>query len=199
MGEGNVEFLTDRQNFIKIGFKHNSFEFPPSPTPHIWNFIPPLRIVITMLEQLISQWGIFGLLPASFIGSTIFIPFAIEFFFPALLASGVDPYLIVITAGIGSTIGTFVNYWLGHVGSRYIKKRVDSQRMEKAKKMMDRYGWFGLLLIITIPLPLPVDGVTIIPGITRMNFLWFSLIIFFGKTLKYAFFVGLLNGLLLLI
>jgi len=152
-----------------------------------------------MLEQLIQQWGIFGLLPASLIGSTIFVPFAIEFFFPALLASGADPNLIVITAAVGSTLGTFVNYWLGYAGSRYIKKRVDDQRMERAKRLMDRYGWFGLLLVITIPLPLPVDGVTIIPGITRMNFPRFSLVIFFGKILKYAFFVGLLNGLLLLI
>jgi len=46
---------------------------------------------------------------------------------------------------------------------------------------------------------MPVDGVTIIPGITRMNFLWFSAVIFFGKLLKYAFFVGLLNELLLLV
>ena len=155
--------------------------------------------VIIFLTEMISHWGIFGLLPVSIIGSTIFVPFAVEFFFPALLASGVDPYFIVITAAIGSTLGTFVNYWLGHAGSRYVKRRMDGKRVEKATNLMNRYGWFGLLFIITIPLPIPVDGVTIIPGIARMNFLWFSAVVFFGKLLKYAFFVGLLNGLLLLI
>lgn len=155
--------------------------------------------VIIFLADMISQWGIFGLLPVSLIGSTIFVPFAVEFFFPALLASGVDPYLIVITAAIGSTLGTFVNYWLGHAGSRYVKRKVDGEGVEKATKLMNRYGWFGLLFIITIPLPIPVDGVTIIPGIARMNFLWFSVVVFFGKLLKYAFFVGLFNRLLLMI
>jgi len=152
-----------------------------------------------ILVDMINQWGIFGLLPVSLIGSTIFVPFAVEFSFPALLATGVDPHPIVITAAIGSTLGTFVNYWLGHAGSRYVKKKIDRKHTKKAKRLMNRYGWFGLLLIITIPLPLPVDGVTIIPGIARMNFLWFSAVIFFGKLLKYAFFVGLLNELLLLV
>jgi len=155
--------------------------------------------VIIFLAEMIGRWGVFGLLPVSIIGSTIFVPFAIEFFFPALLASGVDPYLIVITAGVGSTLGTFVNYWLGHAGSRYVKKKVDGEKVEKATTLMNRYGWFGLLFIITIPLPIPVDGVTIIPGIARMNFLWFSVVVFLGKLLKYAFFVGLLNELLLLV
>ncbi len=154
--------------------------------------------VIIFLAGIVKQWGILGLLPISLIGSTIFVPFAVEFFFPALLAAGADPFSIVIIAGIGSTLGTFVNYWMGYVGSGYIKKKIDDHKVERAKRLMDRYGWFGLLLVITIPLPLPVDGVTIIPGITRMNFLWFSAVIFSGKIIKYAFFVGLLDGLLLL-
>lgn len=150
-----------------------------------------------MLETIISQYGLFGFFLASFIGSTIFLPFAVELFFPIPIAYGLNPYLIVIVTTLGALLGTWINYALGVTGSRIIEKRMDQGKINHAKRIMDRYGWFGLFIIIALPLPipLPVDPITIIPGITRMNFLEFSIVVFLGKLTKYSIFIGLLDTL----
>lgn len=146
--------------------------------------------------SMIMGYSLLGLFVTAVIGSTIFIPFSVEFLFPLFIAPGVGPYQIVLVASLGSLIGTWVNYWLGAIGAKIIKRRVSGEKIGKAKRLMDRYGWFGLLVIITVPLPIPVDGVTVVPGITRMNFLWFSIVVFAGKVLKYSLFVRLLDQIL---
>jgi len=152
------------------------------------------------LKLIMPKYGYLGVFIASFLGSTIFVPFAIEFFLPPLKLISMDPMLIVIAASFGSMAGTWVNYALGFIGSEIIERRVDHGRIEHAKHLMNRYGWFGLFIILIIPFPLPVDPVTIVPGITRMNFLEFSIVILTGKLIKYSmylevfsFIIGLLH------
>ena len=150
-----------------------------------------------MLETFILHYGLFGVFLASFLGSTIFLPFAIELFFPILMAYGLNPYLILITTTLGALFGTWVNYALGLIGSRIIEKRMDQGKINQAKHIIDKYGWLGLFVVIALPLPvpIPVDPITIIPGITKMNFLEFSIVVFLGKLSKYSIFIGLLDTL----
>lgn len=150
-----------------------------------------------MFQDLIIQYGpLLGLFISALIGSTVFIPFSVEALFPLLIRSDVDLYLIVIFASIGSLIGTVVNYLLGCLGSEIIERKVDASKMAHAKKTMDKYGWPGLFIILFLPLPLPVDSLTIFPGIARMNFIEFSIVVFLAKLAKYSLIVGLFNGLL---
>ena len=151
-----------------------------------------------MFQDLIIQYGsLIGLFISSLIGSTIFIPFWVEAPLVGLIKLGVNPYLVVIVASIGSLIGTIVNYLLGYLGSGIIKRKVDAGKMDHAKKMMDKYGWSGLFVIIL--LPLPVDPITIFPGIARMNFIEFAIVVFLAKLAKYSLIVGLFNSLLSLL
>lgn len=152
-----------------------------------------------MLESIpliLSQYGFFGLFIASFLGSTIFLPFAVELVIPPLLFYLKNPYLVVFTVALGSSLGTCVNYGLGFLGASTIKKRVSKERIEHARKLTNKYGWPGLLFIIALPIPgLPVDPLTIFPGIARMNFHEFVVVIFLGKLIKYSIFVGLFDSL----
>ena len=94
-------------------------------------------------------------------------------------------------------MGTCVNYGLGFLGARLIQKRISPQRLKRAREITNKYGWPGLLFIIALPFPgLPVDPITIFPGMARMNFYEFIIVIFFGKLIKYSIFVGLFKGLL---
>lgn len=154
--------------------------------------------VFAALTGLVTAYGIFGLFLAAFLGSTIFIPFSVEALLPLLIKANVDLYRIVIVASIGALLGTWVNYLLGYYGSEYIKKKVGEEKISKAKEAMDKYGWPGLFIVIftPVPLPIPVDPITIIPGLARMNFFRFSVVVFIAKLARYSFFVGILNGLL---
>jgi membrane protein YqaA with SNARE-associated domain len=149
------------------------------------------------LEILVHQYGLFGLLAASFFSSTIFFPIPVE---PFLIT--VTPFFnsifVVIVASIGSLLGTSVNYGLGFfLGAKTINKKVSKEKLDQAKRLTNRYGWSGLLFIIALPIPgIPVDPITIVPGIMRMNFLEFATVVFMGKLIKYSLFVGLFNELL---
>lgn len=153
---------------------------------------------IFVLTSLVHSYGLTGLFISSLIGSTIFIPFSVEAMIGIVIGAGFDPYIIVLVAALGALIGTLFNYSLGYFASGYVKKYLGEQTILKAKNVMDKYGWPGLFAIIAIPLPLPVpvDPITIIPGLTRMNLMEFSAIVFTAKLFRYALFVGLCAGLL---
>ena len=142
------------------------------------------------ITGVIESYGLLGLFIYSFIGSTIFLPASIDLVLPVVLKTGISPYLILITATFGSLLGTWVNYYLGYMGSKIIDRFVKEEKVIKTKKLMDRYGCAGLLGIMVIP-AFPVDPITILCGISRMNFVEFTIVVFLGKLLKYSFVIGI--------
>lgn len=144
------------------------------------------------LHALVLEYGLLGLFFSTLIGSTIFLPFSAEPILLIVLKLGLDPYAILFTATIGSVIGTLVNYTLGYYGAGFIRDHVNNQRAHETKKWVDRYGWMGLLALLVLPLPLPVDPVTILFGVARMNLLEFTATVFLGKLVKYSIVLELL-------
>ena len=61
-----------------------------------------------MLDLLVD-YGPIGMLIASFIAGSVF-PFSSEAVMLAMLAAGVDPWELVITASIGNVAGSMFNY-----------------------------------------------------------------------------------------
>ena len=152
------------------------------------------RPVIDLLISLVQHYGILGLFASALIGSTIFIPFSVEAAILVLIPTHANPYLLILVATAGALIGTWINYAIGFYASELAEKKIGPQNIEKAKNFMNKWGWPGLFLIVFIPTPIPTDPVTIIPGITRMNFLEFTIVILLAKILRYAVLVGLLEG-----
>lgn len=150
------------------------------------------------LKQLVEQYGLTGILISSFIGSTIFVPLSVELLLPILIKAHINLYLIIIFASVGALVGSWVNYAFGCFGYNLVKARIGTDKLEKASRIMDKYGTFGLFFIIFVPLPLPipVDPITVIPGIAKMDFTKFSIVVFLAKLFWYALVVGILNGIL---
>ena len=148
------------------------------------------------ITGIIEAYGLFGLFISSLVGSTIFLPFSVDLVLPVMLKSGLNPYSVLITATIGSLLGTWINYLFGYMGSKIIYRHVKEEKVIRTKKIVDRYGWLGLLIIIAIPFPLPVDPITILLGIARMNFIEFTIIVFLGKLFKYSLVIGMLEFIL---
>ena len=152
-----------------------------------------------MLESvpvILGQYGFFGLFITSFLGSTIFFPFAVELVIPPLLFYLKNLYLVVFTITLGSSLGTCINYGLGFLGASIIERRMGKEKINHARRVINKYGWPGLLFLIALPFPgLPVDPITVFPGMARMNFHEFIVVVFLGKLIKYSIFVGLFNSL----
>ena len=145
---------------------------------------------------LIENFGLsMGLFLSTFVGSTVFLPFSVEASFVFFLKY-MDPYHIILIAGCGALCGTCINYGLGYLGSGIIEKKIKSEKVERAREMLNTRGFYGLFVIIflPIPLPIPVDPITIVPGLMRMNFFKFIIVVFVAKLARYAVFVGVLKG-----
>lgn len=90
-------------------------------------------------------------------------------------------------------MGVWINYLLGYFGVHIIQKHVKHEDILKAKRLMDKYGWFGVLLVLGLPLPLPTDPITVLCGISEMNPIKFTLAVLVGKFVKYGLAVGLFS------
>ena len=148
------------------------------------------------LLGLIADYGLAGLFLASLIGSAAFIPFANEVGFPILVKAGIMPWKIWLSATLGAYVGASINYWLGYKGGEYALRKSKEKDIENSRLLMDKYGFFGLTAVMMIPLPLPVDPLTLVCGAAKMGFSRFSAAIIIGKGIKYVFLLYLLSFLM---
>jgi membrane protein YqaA with SNARE-associated domain len=149
-----------------------------------------------IFAEIVHRYGMLGLLVAAFFSSTVIVTFPIEGIFPFLIEYGTDPITLVVVAAFGSLIGTWMNYGIGVWGAHLIARKIGHAKLERAKKLMDKYGWVGLLILVGLPIPaFPVDPLTIVPGILRMNPLEFTIAVFVGKIIHYGILVAAIIGL----
>jgi len=146
-----------------------------------------------MLAELVRHYGLPGLFISSFIGSTIFVPFSAEVGVLALAVAGVDKLAILTVATAGSVAGTLVNYYIGYKGIGFAGRYVKKEEISKAEHTMNRYGWLGLFGVLVIPMPLPVDPLTILCGAGKMDVRIFIATVAAAKAVKYAIVLGLVT------
>jgi membrane protein YqaA with SNARE-associated domain len=143
--------------------------------------------------MLAREYGLGGLFAASLLGSTIFFPFSAEVAITALAAAGVSKIAILLTATVGSILGSAVNYYLGYRGISLADRYVKKEDLAKASRIMNRYGWAGVFAALALPLPLPVDPLTVLCGAAKMSFREFVAVVAAGKALKYSLVLGALS------
>jgi membrane protein YqaA with SNARE-associated domain len=149
--------------------------------------------MLEWLSEIVGEFGLLGLFVSSFLGSTIFIPFTVELTFPILVSASVSKISIALIASAGSLCGTLINFGVGYQGMNLVKKYVKDVELERARHLMNHYGWLGLFTVLALPIPLPVDPLTIIAGIARMKVWEFTLVVFSAKLLKYGFILGIVS------
>ncbi len=130
------------------------------------------------MGELVSTYGYAGAFLISIFGNfTIFfpVPFAITIY-----AFGVtlNPLLLGLTCGLGSTIGEFSAYMVGVGGRKVIEGRY-GERLENARLLIERYGMAIIFLFALLPLP---DDVILIPlGMMRYDLKKALIAAFLGK------------------
>jgi len=140
------------------------------------------------MEGLVRSYGYAGAFLISIFGNfTIFLPVPYALTIYAFGAT-LDPLLLGVVCGLGSTIGEFSAYLVGRGGREFIENNY-GQRLESAKMLVQRYGMLVIFLFAALPLP---DDLILIPlGMLKYSLRKALVAAFLGKvvmcvTIAYA-------------
>jgi uncharacterized membrane protein YdjX (TVP38/TMEM64 family) len=140
-------------------------------------------MVVELLANLVQTYGYVGIFLASLIGSATIIlpaPYLILVF---SAGSVLDPFLVGVIAGVGSSIGELTSYFVGLGGNKIILKKY-KKKIDKIKKIFQENGWDKGILVLSIS-PVPFDLVGLFCGSIRYDIKKFFLLTLVGKLVKH--------------
>ena len=136
------------------------------------------------LIDFLTQYGYWGMLLAAFLAGSFF-PFSSEAVMVAMMASGLDPWLLMIYGTIGNVLGSVVNDYVGRLGKmEWIEKylRVKKKNLDRAHRFVEGHGaWMGFFAF----LPVIGSAITIVLGLMRSNVVVTFIAITLGKLFRY--------------
>lgn len=137
-----------------------------------------------VLEALagLATYGYVGVFVMSLVGSATII-FPVPYFIVIFgLATTLNPVLLAVAAGVGSAIGEFTGFYLGH----YSKKMLKSQKkwLSLTEKWFKRNGFLTLVFLAAAPLPTDIGG--IVAGMANYGRWKFLCAMLIGKMVKFA-------------
>ncbi len=117
------------------------------------------------MAQIVQQYGYAGAFLISIVGNfTVFlpVPYAITIY---TFGATLDPLLLGIASGLGSTIGEFSAYLIGAGGRKVLEGRYGS-RFDTAKILVEKHGMLIIFVFALLPLP---DDLILVP-LGMMNY-----------------------------
>ena len=132
------------------------------------------------MNQIVSTYGYTGAFIISIFGNfTIFfpVPFILTIY---AFGSTLNPLILGLVSGLGSTLGEFSAYLIGRGGRRVVDEKY-GERLESTKRLIQRYGVAIIFLFAVLPLP---DDLILIPlGMLRYSLRKAMIAMFVGKTI----------------
>ena len=146
--------------------------------------------------EFLTGYGYMGMLLAAFLAGSFF-PFSSEAVMVGLMATGLNPWQLMVYGTIGNVLGSVFNYSVGRMGKlEWIEKylHVKKEDLDKAERFMaGRGAWMGFFAF----LPVLGSAITILLGLMRANIFISLLAITLGKIFRYLILiygVGLFLG-----
>ena len=132
----------------------------------------------------LTQYGYWGMLVAAFLAGSFF-PFSSEAVMVALMATGLDPWLLMLYGTVGNVLGSVLNYGVGRMGRQeWIETylHVKKADLDKAHRFLAGHGaWMGFFAF----LPVLGSAITIALGLMRSNVVITLTAITIGKLFRY--------------
>lgn len=143
-----------------------------------------MDIIISFL----TEYGYIGMLASAFLAGS-FLPFSSEAVMLGLLATGLDPWGLILYGTTGNVLGGLFNYGVGRMGRLdWIEKylHVKKKDLDKAQRFMAGHGaWMGFFAF----LPVLGSAITILLGLMRANIVISTTSMAIGKFLRYVLLV----------
>ena len=134
--------------------------------------------------EFLTGYGYLGMLLAAFLAGSFF-PFSSEAVMVGLMATGLDPWQLMVYGTIGNVLGSVFNYSVGRMGKlEWIEKylHVKKKDLDKAERFMaGRGAWMGFFAF----LPVLGSAITILLGLMRANVVITFISITLGKIFRY--------------
>ena len=137
------------------------------------------------METLLIDHGFPALFILSFLAATI-VPIGSEWLLIALLIKSFNVEQAVFIATAGNFLGACTTYAIGLWGSAFLINkilRMNEDHLAKATSFYEKYGAWVLLLSW---LPIIGDALCLVGGALRFNFLFFTILVFTGKLIRYS-------------
>ena len=132
----------------------------------------------------LTQYGYWGMFLAAFLAGSFF-PFSSEAVIIGLMATGLDPWVLMIYGTAGNVLGSVLNYCVGRLGKmEWIEKylHVKKEDLDKGHRFMaGRGAWMGFFAF----LPVLGSAITIALGLMRSNIFITFIAITLGKIFRY--------------
>lgn len=140
--------------------------------------------IIQLLLNLVNDYGYLGAFIGSLLGNiTIALPTPYALLVAAL-GTNLNPFILGIVSGLGSTIGEVVSYFVGYAG-RKIMNEQQKERLEIVKRLLEKYGFLTIILFAVTPLP---DDLILVPmGMMRFDLKTLVFTVWIGKTILALF------------
>jgi membrane protein YqaA with SNARE-associated domain len=138
------------------------------------------------MQLFLMDNGLPALFVLSFLAATV-LPLGSEWLLIALILNLFEPQAVVVVATVGNFLGACTTYGVGFWGASFLLKRmlrIDTAQIERATAFFRKYGSWTLLLSW---LPIIGDPLCLVAGSLRLNFVFFSFLVFIGKLVRYAF------------
>ncbi len=139
-----------------------------------------------------ETWGLIGLFVASFLAATV-LPFSSEALLAAMVGGGGPVFPLLAVASMGNTLGGLTNYSLGRLADAGRLLRwmgTDPRKSERWLALAERYGAWAALICW---MPFIGDPIAIALGLGRTRPIPTAVLMFIGKTLRYAALIALLR------
>lgn len=132
----------------------------------------------------LTGYGYMGMLLAAFLAGSFF-PFSSEAVMVGLMATGLDPWQLMVYGTIGNVLGSVFNYSVGRMGkTEWFEKylHIKPKDLAKAERFMaGRGAWMGFFAF----LPVLGSAITILLGLMRANIVITFVSITLGKIFRY--------------
>lgn len=137
-----------------------------------------------VLIEFLTSYGYLGMLMAAFLAGSFF-PFSSEAVMVGLMATGLDPWMLMVYGTVGNVLGSVLNYCVGRMGkTEWFEKylHVKPRDMQRAERFMaGRGAWMGFFAFI----PILGSAITILLGLMRANIVITFIAITLGKLVRY--------------
>jgi membrane protein YqaA with SNARE-associated domain len=139
--------------------------------------------MLEALSAFIANYGYLNLFVLSFLAATV-LPLGSEALVIALIYQGFNPFAVIMVATSGNYLGSCTTYYLGLKGRPVLEKYLSPspEKLKKSERLFKRYGVYILLFTWV---PGIGDAITMVAGLTRLPFRYFSILVFLGKLGRY--------------
>lgn len=136
------------------------------------------------LYEIVATWGYLGMFVVAFLSGSV-LPMTSDPLIAILAANGLNPYLLLVSAVSGNTLGTMSCFKVGTMTNKTSlgkRLKIPEKRIVQADNLIRKYGLFAAFFSF---LPFIGEAMVAVLGVMRANWVKVLWVVALGKTVRY--------------